>query len=382
MTRHRTKYRKAQITALSFALAFAVNTFADKNEVTGGQTIVGTPSSTTSTYYAPTFTYSTDGASAYLYVQGQDDTTDFWCSVDEIYMYQTPNTWTGLTSPYQRVRTILPDPSGDNPGYEPQPCVVGNPSYGGPAVFRSGDAFYMTVSRSADAATDFSEIHWGVSTATTRNGVSYPAGHYWKWNRLVKWTSADTRNKLTAVALTETTINGQKYYFGTLEVWTALQIGLGAIRVHAATNARGYDTVEVLNASGSWQAVNSDGTFSFTPKIIWNAAIEAQLVFDGSSFNIWASGIGAVPTNYCVECPGKQRTGFADRFVYRTIVPSTLALGTIQNVNSTLRCMPGPYDNSRIFPAYVAAGSLLYSSTDSNCSINHDSQSIIVTGLQ
>jgi hypothetical protein len=377
--------RTVEVSTLLLLIVFGFRASADKVEFSGGQPVIGSPATSAhATYYAPTFTYSADGASAYIYVQGQDNTDDSWCSVDEIYMYQAPNTWAGLTSPYERKRTILPDTSGDNPGYEGTPCIPGNPSYGGPAVFRSGNAFYMTVSRSTDADQDFSEIHWGVSTATTRNGVPYAAGYYWKWNRLLKWATGTTTNKITAVAVTETTINSQKYYFGTIELWTSNQIGLGAIRIHAAANARGYDTVEIMNSSNVWQAVNADGTFTFMPKVVWNAAIESQIVVENGSLYIWASDIGAVPTNVCTECAGsgQQRTGFADRFAYRTVVPSTLALGTKQNVTSQIRCMPGPYDNSRIFPAYVAAGSLLYSSTDSNCSINHYGQYIVVTGLQ
>src|SRR4051794_37634827 len=133
--------------SLVIGVLFAAKAWSGEIETAGGQPIVGNGSTSTA-YLAPSGIVSNDGSSFFLYVEGDDDVihdTFF----DLLYMYVSPATWSGLTSPFNQAtkRTILPDPS------QGQDTAHG---YEAPFVFSDAGTYYMTVAKSPNAA-DFNE---------------------------------------------------------------------------------------------------------------------------------------------------------------------------------------------------------------------------------
>jgi hypothetical protein len=353
--------------AVLLLLLVAAAGLADVTEYAGGQKIIGTGALSTS-YYAPTFTISLDNAWAHLYVQGDHDTTDGWATVDSVYLYRNPNTWTGLTTPYSFVKTILPNAAQGH---------AGDHLYGHPSVTTLNGKYYLIAHKSPDAVV-FHQQLWGVST-DGQNFTWYPL-LYWK---NANGTTRTPHDKIPSISVQPVTIGGVNYFWGVTELWLSNgTIGVGAIRIRRANNAKGFDLVE-LRSGGNWVATNADGSFSFTPDVLWGGATQPKLVWQNNAWTIWATGSGArVPCGGGCPLPAGQNpsVGWGDRIWYRTISTS-LVLGPANNVWSQIRCMPAPYNESRNYPYPV--GGLLYSaSNDANCRSDYLGQYIVVTAVQ
>lgn len=354
------------ITPIILTVLFAATSFADKTETAGGQAIVG--GSAGAAYYAPAFTYSLDGTQALLYVQGDHNLADGWADTDSVYLYSNPNTWTGLTSPYTYERTLLPDPS--------QGLYGGHTLYGGPSVTTADGKYYLVASKSWEAYI-FHEQLWGYSTD----------GRNFTWNQLLNWV-ADSQGtpRTSAYGIPAVTVVATpSYFWGFLEFYNLNSFGfaVGMIRMHRAANARGYDTVEILSG-GTWLQTQNDGTFWFEPDPVWFGVSKIKLLWEGGAFYLWASGAGAHNWS-CMVCQ-KGGSGWADRFVYRAVDPSSTSLTSpVQSVSSNVRCMPGGYDESRVFPMPVSGNGLLYSATnEAHCPAGeaYAGAYIVVTAIQ
>jgi hypothetical protein len=356
-------------TALALVLVLvATASFADVVEYAGGQKIIGDGTLTTA-YYAPAFTYSPDNTWAYLYVQGDHNTLDP-SEHDSVYLYRNPNTWTGLTTQYSYVKRLLPDAAQGHPG---------SYFYGHPSVARADGKYYLSAVKAPDDAT-FHQQLWGVS----------PDGQTFTWYPLLHWKNADgtTRtnaDKIPGISVQPVTIGGVNYFWGFSELWLSNgAIGVGAIRIRRANNAKGFDLVE-LRSGGIWRAVSADGSFSFTPDVLWVGATQPKLVWQNNAWTIYTTGSGArVPCSGGCPLPAGQNpnVGWGDRIWYRTVTTS-LTFGAVNNVWSQIRCMPAPYNESRNYPYPVPGTNLIYSSTnDANCRSDYHGDYIVVTAVQ
>lgn len=129
-------------------IAVAPDSRANKTETWVGQTIVGSsaPGANQATYYASAFQYSNDGQQGLLYVQGDDDLLADPryvpnATYDGIFLYRNPNTWIGLTTPFQRIKTILPDAAQGHPAWDAATQTMW--FYGHPGVTKQGGKFYL-----------------------------------------------------------------------------------------------------------------------------------------------------------------------------------------------------------------------------------------------
>jgi len=254
----------------------------------------------------------------------------------------------------------------------------------------------MTASWGPDASQFYKQL-WGVS----------PDGVNWTWYRLLTWTGDSRLHEFPAISLQAKTIAGVRYFYGFTEIWSAGGIGTGVIRLHYnAPRARKYDRVEVwAQDTNRWEVAvsdpdsNPDGDFTVLPKKVWDAIVQPRYI--GNPGELWYSRLNVHKD--CQNCGvfSGSFSGAADRILYRAVtLPTSLnslpILGIEYTLKSQVRCMPGEYEHSRMYPQPLAPGStrLLYTSvndddfggTFSFCGNTHlgtfGGMYIVVTGLK
>lgn len=349
---------KVRLGLITFVVLVAVNSFAQLTEYSGGQKILA--ATNCSSYYAPTAAFSVDSTKFFLYVQGDINVCDPAPPHDSIYLYIKPNTWNGLTSqemsPGETRRTLLPIPTDPLDTYY----------YGNPAVFTATvggvQKYFMTTHRSPDAV-DFDIILWGKSN----DGIT------WTFSQLCQYKGTDNPNfQISGMSLRPVTIGTTNYYAGFADIKrTDGGIGIAAVRLRRNdTDPRGYDLVQFYTSSG-WASTLSNGDFSFEPTLRWSAAIEPKLQSISGQWQLWVSLVGNTAQD-CDSCIATDDNGWGDRFSYAQVTfgsDPNLAptIGTHYSVLPTsprVRCLPGNYTNSRIYPVRIEGSDLLYSASN------------------
>jgi hypothetical protein len=305
--------------------------------------IVGSadPNADLSTYYASAFQFSNDGQQALLYVHG-DDGISADLAKHRVATMRSPAPQSehlgGLTSPYQRIKTILPDASQGHPGWDPVAQSMW--LYGHPAVTKNNGKFYLIAHKSPNAVR-FQRQLWGVSSD----------GENFTWYPLIHWNVVSSADKIPTVTV-EADFSAN-YFWGFIDVeWRTGPKGIGAIRMRrSSVDPRGYDRVEIWS-SGIWRATATDGTFTFRPDIIWSGPATSKLMWDSGKWYLWASVGGPRAACSLDGCPLQNEfDGLLDRFVCE-VTNWQWAGDTRRDPERvvTARCMPGKYDGSRIYP--------------------------------
>ena len=357
------------LAALSMSVSSARLASTGEVETAGGQSIVGT-GDTSAAYYAPSGVISLNGSSFFLYVQGDDNI--YAPPGDQVFMFTHPATWSGLTTTFDlstRVQ-ILPGSSQPSTYY-----------YGGPAVFTDAGTYYMTASKSANAA-DFNEILIGCST----NGSN------WTWRTL--FTTA-VGNNIAGATQRYSSIGGSDYWWGFVEL-APCQVsgehcltpysGLGAFRVHLTSHAPSncanptWDRIDFLS-NGRWQSVLPGQQLSFVPDYISFTDIEPKLHWITDHWELWTTAVSE--PNYHCHCDNGLPSNYAADFHYQTVATGATSLApNPPSLYSQIRCLPASYATSAFNPFRIEGTSLLYSATaDKTCGRYQGGAYIIVTGL-
>ncbi len=347
--------RIAHITLL-LSLLFARTLSADVTEIGGGQQIVGI-GDTNTTYYTPSAAFF--GSYVFLFVQGDADLMD-QSLYDQILMFQKPNSWESLVTPYTNPTLIL----GDSQFH-----------YGGPSVFADVGRLFMTVSKSPGTdANNFVE---------TLLGRSFD-GSNWSWSTLFL---DPTGFDIPALSLKYASINGQNYWWGV--AWVKFPGGGGgltAMRVHLAQHGADAvpDYIEVISG-GAWRQFGVGSAIPFTPDVLAYGSSPKLKEIDGH-WEVWYSTDWSYwPTCGCVI--GGTGPHYGAGIGYRTLT-TDYDFGPEQYVWSSIRCMPASYSYSRITPDRIEGTPLLYSGSNDplpwreQCFDNFVGEYIVVTSLQ
>jgi hypothetical protein len=358
----------------------------DKVEQYGGNAVVG-DGNYDSWFYAPSVTLNPSNTHVFMFLQGKDVGQN---TGDAIMLYTTPNTTQGVMSPYSKHSIILGQPD----FHYSSPSVSRAGALASGSRCNGGAEYYMTVGTSPDAR-NFEEHLFGDSCN----------GEQWNWKRLAKWVPGGSARSvhIPGVTLRWIKIGGVDYLVGFMEFFLRNASGAsegGGIGLMRARRDRyaagGIDLVEIYS-NGQWRAVNADGTYSFEPSVI---VFGVQPKFDEN---------GELFYSYHVPFPGgcgcdPLPTQWSNAIHYRKVtvdINNTAAIPTLSqayNISSNVRCMPGYYSNSRMYPVRLPWTDLMYSATHDHRRHLHDGSpyppscedphanfggtTIVVTGIQ
>lgn len=359
------------------ALAAAGAASADTVENGGNQIVVGadqfTPGDLKSgTYYNPSGIVV--GSKFYLYVQGGqfNHATAPWhsCDGDQILLFSTPNTSTGLRSRFApgtgsgganaRVSPCETDTgngSDGNPTHTSSPIFTQKHHYTAGQVFYDGQYRLISAASNYPGATDFSTLILGSST----NGVQ------WHWQPFIRSTTGLGLPEVAFQVGTSSAYCNPNCYTHT-PWWGFFRLNFadtGMIKVDVSQQyPRGF-RVWIYATDNTWKQVDdTSGDFSFTPKNVWPGATVKAISYVVDHYELWATSY--VAHNGCAPC-STYNNGFAGTtFAYRT-VDQNFTLGPVQSAYSQVRCLPSDSDVGRLYPfRFNSSGGLklLYSATN------------------
>lgn len=363
---------------LILLLLLSASALAQSVETAGGQIVIGadkfTPGNLKSgTYYNPSGIVV--GSKFYMYVQGGqfNPSTAPWrsCDGDQILLFSTPNTSTGLRSRFVPGTNT----TGSNARISPCETDTGNGSDGNPTRtnspifnqkhhYTAGQVFYdgkyrmIAAASNYPGANDFTTLILGTST----NGVQ------WHWQPFIRSTNSVHLPEVAFQVGTSSSYCNPNCYTHT-PWWGFFRIGFsgtGLIKVDVSQQyPRGF-RVWIFASDNTWKQVDdTTGDFSFTPKDVWPGATPKAINFNVDHYELWATTYE--PHNGCAPCTTPYCNGFAGTtFSYRT-VDAAFNLGPVQSVYSQIRCMPSDSDVGRLYPFRhndMNAQKLLYSATN------------------